>query len=95
MCDINNLPLEIRLKTMSYNCCDICPYRYNDIIEHKNPTWARVKTNQFWAMTLTEALDDTKSDYEIYLELKAFCNYSYIYDSENKLKQLWFIDSID
>ena len=29
------------------------------------------------------------------LELKAFYNYSYIYDIENKFKQLWFIDSID
>ena len=46
-------------------------------------------------MTLTEALDDTKSHSEIYLELKAFYNYSYIYDIENKFKQLWFIDSVD
>ena len=38
-------------------------------------------------MTLTKALDDTKSDYNIYLELKD------IYDIENKFKQLWFINS--
>ena len=95
MCDINNLPLEIRLTTMSYNCYDICPYRYTDTLKNHFPTWERVKRNPFWAMTLTEALDDTKSDYEIYLELKAFYNYSYISGIEHKFKQIWFIDSID
>ena len=46
-------------------------------------------------MTLTEALDNTKSDCEIYVELRAFYNNSYIYCIENRFKQLWFIDSID
>ena len=95
MCDINNLPLEIRLKIMSYDWYDTFPYRYNDILKNHFPTWERVKRNPFWATTLTEALDDTKSDYEIYVELKTFYNYSYIYDIENIFKQLWFIDSID
>ena len=95
MCDINNLPLEIRLNIMSYNCYDICPYRYSDILKNHFPTWERVQRNPFWAMTLTEALDDTKSDCEIHLELKAFYNSAYIYDIENTFKQLWFIDSID
>ena len=66
MCDINHLPLEIRLNIMSYHCYDICPYRYNDILKNHFPTWERAKRNPFWAMTLTEALDDTKSDYDIF-----------------------------
>ena len=72
---------------MSYNCCDVRPYRYKDILKNHFPTSNRVK-HTFWAMTLTEALDDTQSDFEIYLELNAFYNYSYMYDIENKSKQL-------
>ena len=54
---LNNLPLEIRLNIMSYNCYDICPYRYIDIIQHPFPTWEKVKRNPFWKMSLTEYLD--------------------------------------
>ena len=34
MCDINSLPLENRLKIMSYTCYDVCPYKYNDILKN-------------------------------------------------------------
>ena len=55
--ELNSLPLEIRLNIMSYNCYDICPCRYNDIIKHPFPTWEKVKRNPFWIMSLTEYLD--------------------------------------
>ena len=93
--ELNNLPLEIRLNIMSYNCYDICPYRYNDIIKHPFPTWEKVKRNPFWIMSLTEYLDGKKSEYEIYLELKTFYDYSYIFNIEHKFKHLWFINNID
>ena len=93
--EINYLPLEIRLKIMSYNCYDICHKRYNDILKHPFPSWEKVKRNPFWSMTLKEILKGRKSKYEIYSELKTIYNYSYIFRIEYQFKNLEFIENID
>ena len=93
---MNNLPLEIRLNVMSFNCYDICPRKYNEIINNPFPSYkSLIERSRFFAMPLTEIWGGEKSQYDIYTELNTFYTYSYIHEILLMFKRLYFIHGLE
>ena len=89
--EFQNLPLDLRLKIMSFNCDDVDYIRYHNILRHPFPKYETLKKKNF---TFGLSLNDYRvSEIELYYQLKEFYSYSYIFEIHNMFLKGYFLNS--
>ena len=89
--ELQNLPVEVRLKIMSYNYDEVSDIRFHSILKHPFPKYETLKKKNF---TFGLSLNDYRvSEIELYYQLKAFYSYSYIFEIHNMFLKGYFLNS--